>query len=115
MGYNTVVLIMNDSLNELRNNPEQFISKLSHQTTLDSEDFISVGSHSQASQIMRPFHSDSFKLYAASGNLLTEMSIYNYFLFKRCEIDPIFKEEIIRRTKLAEAQLWHFAAKLNSI
>lgn len=75
MGYNTTVLILNDALDTLRDNAEEFVDGIIKKMH-DGGD-ISVGNHANPAHVMQTAHADVFRLYCTIGNSIVELSPYS--------------------------------------
>jgi isoleucyl-tRNA synthetase len=74
MGLNTTILILNDGLNTIQNNPKEFTDKLCDAISSGKEQSISIGNYGNPVYIMPTAHADIPRLYATRGNSITELS-----------------------------------------
>ena len=105
MGYNTAILILNDALGELENNPAEFCEKLITAISSFKETTISVGCHCNPVQVMQTQHADDFKVYTIQGNLMIDMTEYNQSLLDKCKLYPSKKEQTLERVEMAMEKL----------
>jgi hypothetical protein len=78
MGYNTTLLVLNDGLGDIEQNPEQFVRNLVNAIKLHSwhknnrvhNDF-GVGSHANCCMIGSSEHSSGTSILFAGGNYIT--------------------------------------------
>lgn len=99
MGYNTTILILNDHIHDIRNDPKQFVEYLYH--TINSSKDV----HFNGVQIMKTDHADNFRLYTSQHNGLIELSEWNYDLIKLCKSNPTYKEMVLNRIKMAKRNI----------
>lgn len=75
MGYNTQVLILNDALDRIEKNPEEFVQNLveaigrgsySRDDRLD----VSCGGHANAASVIPTQHADVYRVLVSHGNWL---------------------------------------------
>lgn len=74
MGFNTTINVLNDGMDQLRNNPEEFVDGLLDHY-YDGGTY-GVGNHGNVVQVARSRHADEFSLYSVHGNALVELSPY---------------------------------------
>lgn len=75
MGYNTTILILNDGLDQIRQNPEEFTEKLYNAIGHHNGDqTFGVGNHMNCVTVMKTEHADVFRLYATEGNSIVELT-----------------------------------------
>ena len=73
MGYNTTVLILNDSLDVIRNNPNEFVEKLYQQIVSGKSGDVSIQGHCNPVYVMNTQHADIPRVYFTHGNGITEI------------------------------------------
>lgn len=76
MGYNTTVLLLNDSLDVLAKHPDEFFRGLIEKMDRGGGD-ISVQGHANPAYVMPTAHADIFRLYCTWQNGIIELSPYN--------------------------------------
>lgn len=74
MGYNTTVLILNDALDQIRKNPEQFTEGIYQQILTGEEGGVSVGNHCNPVHVMKTQHADVPRLYWTGMNSIMEFT-----------------------------------------
>ena len=73
MGYNTVLFICNDAMNEIKNHPEDFYNQLvtgMNRCGREPYDF-GLGCHANGFQVVSSQHADLTTVIAAGGNHAT--------------------------------------------
>lgn len=77
MGYNTTITILNDALSEIKDNPQEFVEKMTAAIARGREQEIGVGNHANVARVMATAHADVSRLYYNHGNLTTDLSRLN--------------------------------------
>lgn len=82
MGYNTGVIIMNDSMSAIKKYPEEFVENLDRaMLELGHHEFsgdVSVGGHVNAATVFHQAHADVTGVYALGGNCASQLGLsYN--------------------------------------
>jgi methyl coenzyme M reductase subunit C-like uncharacterized protein (methanogenesis marker protein 7) len=75
MGYNTTVLILNDSLDILEKHPQEFVDGIVRKMNTGGD--IGVRGHVNPAHVMPTAHADVFRLYCTQGNAITELSMWS--------------------------------------
>jgi hypothetical protein len=71
MGYNTTVFILNDRLNEIQNNPQEFVDQLTRAIQIGKEADI-IGQ----TTVMPTMHADVDRVYYTHGNSIIDLSSF---------------------------------------
>jgi hypothetical protein len=103
MGFNTTLLILNDSLGAIKSNPEQFVTGILHH--LDGGGDISVGGHVNAAHVMPTQHADVHRLYFTHRNSITELSIFNAATLSMLNREKWLRQIVVDEIKTAEQDL----------
>lgn len=73
MGYNTALLILNDGLGDLRDNPKEFTEGVIQAIHEGKDKDVAVGHHCNVVRVMATAHADQPRLYYSHGNLMVEL------------------------------------------
>jgi hypothetical protein len=74
MGYNTTVLILNDALGDIENDPEGFVKNLRYRILSGESGDVKAGCHGRAAYVMRTEHADYPRVYVTHGNGIWEIT-----------------------------------------
>jgi hypothetical protein len=77
MGYNTVVLVLNDASSAIENNAQDFASGVVRAMSNFKETTVSLGNHGNPVTVMPTFHANSTKFFCAGGNSIYEITNFN--------------------------------------
>jgi len=112
MGYNTTILILNDTIPDIQANPEEFVKNLLTQIA-KGEGEIKCGNHGNVAYVMKTEHANYPRLYFTEGNWIFEISDNSSVLVKahRKELLPVLKEYL----KKAKSKLKEFEVMLKQI
>lgn len=102
MGFNTTVFVLNDQLDIIRNDPEQFVTDIVHGLS-NGNDF-ALGQ----STVMRSEHADIPRLYFTQFNTITDLSGYNV------THEKIGEAAVRKRIAAARSMLDHLEHRLDS-
>lgn len=108
MGYNTTVHLLNDALDVIERNPEQFVRGILE--GMHNGDTFSVGNHLNPAQVMRTGHADEFRLYSGHQNLMVELSPYAPETERLMESHP---QELRSRISMAKWLLYRLEEELD--
>jgi hypothetical protein len=116
MGYNTTVLILNDSLDVLEKNPEEFTKKLVGKILSMEEGDVGVSGHVNPVYVMPTAHADVFRLYCTHGNSIVELSRWNRHTMEmaRDEQHPYRREFLERCIRSAQGLLTDLKKELRA-
>jgi hypothetical protein len=95
MGYNTTVLIMNDGIEDIRKNPEEFVKNLLERIAKGEGD-IKCGKSGNVAYVMKTRDADEARLYFSQGNWIFELSDCSSVLVKahRKELLPVLQQHL---------------------
>ena len=79
MGFNTALLILNDGLGDLENNPKEFVEKLVMAIQEGKDKNIAVGWHCNVVKVMATAHADYSRLYFSYANAMIDLNAYQNF------------------------------------
>jgi hypothetical protein len=107
MGYNTTILVLNDALDVLEDNPKEFVEGMVSAIQEGRTRSIPVGNHCNPVQVMHTAHADVPRLYFSQANFMTELNSYElehtYFNYP---------EELWKRLERAKYLLKEYEKKL---
>lgn len=82
MGWNTTVVVLNDALDQIKNDPEfgkNLAAACSHRTVTDGPVDVSAGYHGNAASVVETHHADVTKVILVGGNTADDLgSAYLY-------------------------------------
>jgi len=96
MGHLVTATIYMDGIDEIRENPKDFVEKLHSAACRGREATFGVGSHCNLVSVQKVRHADDKTVYVHAGNCVTEVNAYNQDfedLMDRC---PEFADELIK-------------------
>lgn len=74
MGYMTPILILNDALENVKENPTQVVDNiLKGMEMYDHSKEFSIGNHTNPMQVLRPHHANIPKMILSHGNQFMEL------------------------------------------
>ena len=93
MGYNTTILIINDSISDIEKNPEEFVKNLLSQIAKGEGD-VKCGTHGVAAHVMKTENANVPRLYFTQGNWIFEVDSDSSVLVKahRKELFQVIQE-----------------------
>lgn len=110
MGYNTQILILNDGLSAIENNPEEFTSgiiqaiKMGYPRDGRDEFSVGVGNHANCVSVIPTAHADITRVLVSNGNWMWEIP-GKYGLaqktMERAKTEKFIRNELIARCKAA--------------
>lgn len=92
MGYNTTVVVLNDALSSIENDPEfgkklvAAIRKCSYYVSPERPIDVSAGSHVNAAHVVETHHADATSIVCVGGNLGKLIGLIHEWHFPR-EVD----------------------------
>lgn len=93
MGYNTTVVVINDALHDIENDPEfgkKLVSAIQYLQIRKGPIDVSAGSHVNAAHVVETHHADQTSVVAVGGNLGRVIALVYGWKFENSE--DIFKE-----------------------
>jgi len=97
MGFNTTLMILNDSFGAIQRDPETFVSGILGKMA-DGGD-ISVGGHCNAATVMNTAHADVPRLYFTKANDIVELSEYSRSTRTLAQTHPDYLASCIRQAE----------------
>ena len=110
MGYNTTILIINDALDTLEDNPKEFVKNMTQAIHAGRTQSIPVGNHCNPVQVMKTEHADVPRLYFSQANLITE---FNSYEFEHIYFN--YPQELWKRLEIAKNLLKEYEKKLKEM
>ncbi len=79
MGYNTTILILNDAMGDMQENPKEFVDNLllavgEHRH--DQRNDFAIGNHVNGGSVLAMSHADTINVIAVGGNYGTVLDQY---------------------------------------
>lgn len=75
MGYMTTLTILNDCMDQIKKNPEQFVEGIFEQYYQGG--VVSVGNCANPVEVMSTHHADDYRLYVSGGNATIDINPWN--------------------------------------
>lgn len=97
MGFNTTVLVLNDALHEIANDPkfgEKLVAAILHLQVIPGPLDVSVGNHVNAASAVETHHADGVAIVAVGGN--TAATVGNPLHWTVMREPAELKEKIVR-------------------
>lgn len=108
MGYNTIVLVRNDALSNIKRDPERFVSGLDEAIGgrarwREGAQSVGAGGHANVAEVCPPHHADDPRFYASTGNTILECDRANLShlqeLVERSDFTKNWVESSLRRMR----------------
>lgn len=113
MGFNTVIMVLNDAWHQVRENPEKFVediqSKMNMEEPFYGDKYVHFGNEVQVDQT---FHASDSHLYLAGGNWLMPLDEHEIEILMARDQYDLIERQIEQAQKMLDEVKKHYNQRL---